>query len=132
MFILATGRYSEPSADEVQRVDRRLSEYHYPEFNLFAAAETSSSGWPTQSLPSEIERQGNGKNSKWSKEETKILIHAYKNNYKQLGQTKSARGKKSVWDKIHTEFSEECFMADLGTEQQKSQAQVKEKWKSLF
>ena len=79
-----------------------------------------------------VERQRNGKNSKWSKEEMQILMHAYKNNYKQRARTKSARGKKGVWDKIHTEFCDEYFMTDLSPEQQKSQAQVKEKWKTVF
>ena len=58
------------------------------------------------------------------------LIAAYQDNYDHLRSTKSSHGKKSLWDTIMEDFLSLC--GDAGIETEKTLAQVKEKWRSLF
>ena len=58
------------------------------------------------------------------------LIAAYRANYDSLKSTKSGHGKKSVWDSIMEDFLSLC--SDAGIESEKTLAQIKEKWRSLF
>ena len=62
--------------------------------------------------------------------EVSSLIAAYRANYDSLKSTKSGHGKKSVWDSIMEDFLSLC--SDAGIESEKTLAQIKEKWRSLF
>ena len=66
----------------------------------------------------------------WEPAEVRSLIAAYRDNYDRLRSTKSSHGKKSVWDSIMEDFLSLC--SDAGIETEKTLAQVKEKWRSLF
>ena len=66
----------------------------------------------------------------WEHAETRSLIAAYRENYDRLKSTKSSHGKKSVWDSIMADFV--SFCCDAGIESEKTLAQIKEKWRSLF
>ena len=66
----------------------------------------------------------------WEHAETRSLIAAYRENYNRLKSTKSSHGKKSVWDSIMADFV--SFCCDAGIESEKTLAQIKEKWRSLF
>lgn len=56
----------------------------------------------------------------------KILISAYKDHQENLNNSKSSKGKKSVWEKIDT-FTEHCKTAGIGSSI--SLTQIKEKWR---
>ena len=47
-------------------------------------------------------------NKWWEVTEGKILISAYKDNHENLNNSKSSKGKKSVWEKIFDTFTEHC------------------------
>ena len=62
--------------------------------------------------------------------EVRSLIAAYRDNYDRLRSTKSSHGQKNVCDSIKEDFLSSC--SDAGIETEKTLAQVKEKWRSLF
>ena len=66
----------------------------------------------------------------WETVEVSSLIAAYQGNYDCLKSTKSSHGKKSVWDSIMEDFLSLC--SDAGIESEKTLAEIKEKWCSLF
>ena len=69
-------------------------------------------------------------NKRWEATEVKILISAYKDHHENLNNSKSSKGKKSVWEKICDTFTEHCKAAGIGSS--RSLAQIKEKWRALF
>ena len=69
-------------------------------------------------------------NKRWEATEVKILISAYKDNHEDLKNSKSSKGKKSVWEKIFGTFTEHCKAAGIGSS--RSLTQTKEKWRALF
>ena len=64
-------------------------------------------------------------NKRWEASEVKILISAYKDNHENLNNSKSSKGKKSVWEKIFDTFTEHCKAAGIGSS--RSLTQIKEK-----
>ena len=69
-------------------------------------------------------------NKRWEVTEVNILISAYKDNHENLNNSKSSKGKKSVWEKIFDTFTEHCKAAGIGSS--RSLTQIKEKWRALF
>ncbi|XP_048578768.1 uncharacterized protein LOC116617750 isoform X2 [Nematostella vectensis] len=67
---------------------------------------------------------------RWSGEETKRLLRAYKELHKSLFATKSSRAKKVIWEEIHKRFCRYCINANF--ECNKTVAQAKEKCRSLI
>ena len=76
------------------------------------------------------EKGEKSRRTSWEPAEIRSLIAAYRDNYDRLRSTKSSHGKKSVWDSIMEDFLSSC--SDAGIETEKTLAQVKEKWRSLF
>ena len=74
------------------------------------AESTSSCG----SLPSES-TEAKSKRCSWSNPEVKCLISAYKQHHNLLKATRSAHGKKSVWESIMDEFIQLCREARIDT-----------------
>lgn len=70
------------------------------------------------------------KRCSWANTEVRSLIAAYKENYERLKTTRSSHGKKSVWDGILADFL--SLSSDAGIDSDKTLAQIKEKWRSLF
>ena len=89
------------------------------------AESTSSCG----SLPSES-TEAKSKRCSWSNPEVKCLISAYKQHQNSLKATRSAHGKKSVWESIMDEFIQLCREAGIDTS--KTLMQIKEKWRGIF
>ena len=69
-------------------------------------------------------------NKRWEASEVKILVSAYKDNHENLNNSKSSKGKKSVWEKIFDTFTEHCKAAGIGSF--RSLTQIKDKWRALF
>ena len=69
-------------------------------------------------------------NKQWEAPEVKILISAYRDHQENLNNSKSSKGKKSVWENIFYTFTEHCKTAGIGSS--RNLAQIKEKWPALF
>ena len=76
------------------------------------------------------EKGEKSRRTSWEPAEVRSLIAAYRDNYDRLRSTKSSRGQKNVCDSIKEDFLSSC--SDAGIETEKTLAQVKEKWRSLF
>ena len=76
------------------------------------------------------EKGEKSRRTSWEPAEVRSLIAAYWDKYDRLRSTTSSHEKKSVWDTIMEDFLSLC--SDAGIETEKTLAQVKEKWRSLF
>ena len=76
------------------------------------------------------EKGEKSRRTSWQPAEVRSLIAAYRDNYDRLRSTKSSHGQKNVCDSIKEDFLSSC--SDAGIETEKTLAQVKEKWRSLF
>ena len=115
--VLFNLRYQTQECNEHQPVPSGLVIYpgyqQCQQFHLNVC--TSNDESPCSESPSGSSGSGSENvNKQWEATEVKILISAYKDQ-ENLNNSKSSKGKKSVWEKIFDTSTEHCKMAGLGS-----------------
>ena len=96
--------------------------------NVFTSHDESPSR--SESLSGSSASGSENVNKRWEAIEVKILISVYKDHQENFNNSKSSKGKNSVWEKIFDTSTEHCKTDGIGSS--RSLTKIKEKWRALF